>query len=104
LGNVLACLAALPLVFPIDASGLRNALPVILYLGVVQIGVAYLALTTAMRHVPAVEATTLLMLEPAMNPTIAWLVHGEKPAASKLVGGAVILSATLLNTWRQVRE
>ena len=67
----------------------------------VQIGIAYLSLTIGIRHVPAVEATTLLMLEPAMNPVFAWLVHGEKPAASKLAGGVVILTATVWNTWRQ---
>ena len=77
---------------------------VILYLGVVQIGIAYACLTRAMRHVPAVEAATLLMVEPAMNPVWTWLVDGERPAAWSLAGGAVILSATLANTWRQGRS
>jgi len=57
-----------------------------------------------MRHVSAIEAATLLMIEPAMNPVWTWLVHGERPAAWSLAGGAVILSATLANTWRQARR
>ena len=32
-----------------------------------------------MRHVPAVEATTLLTIEPVLNPLWAWLIHGESP-------------------------
>jgi drug/metabolite transporter, DME family len=45
----------------------------------------------------------VLLLEPALNPVWTWLVHGEKPGWWPLAGGAVILSATLVNTWRQTR-
>ena len=75
----------------------------ILYLGVLQIGLAYILVTRAIRHVPALEATTVLLLEPAMNPAWAWLVHGERPGAGPLAGGALILIATLFNTWVQAR-
>jgi len=103
LGNLLACVVALPMALPVTASAGDNVL-VILYLGVVQIGVAYVCLTRAMRHVPALEAATLLMLEPAMNPVWTWLVHGERPGLWPVAGGSVILSATLVNTWRQTRK
>lgn len=102
LGNLLGCLAALPLALPVHASMAQN-LPVILYLGVVQIGVAYICLTRAIRHVPALEAATVLMLEPAMNPLWTWYVHGERPGLWSISGGTVILGATLINTWRQSR-
>jgi drug/metabolite transporter (DMT)-like permease len=96
-GNLMAFLAALPLAVPVTASGGAN-LVVILYLGVVQIGLAYVCVTRAIRHVPAFEATTILLLEPVMNPIWAWLVHGETPGPWALAGGAIILSATLVNT------
>lgn len=67
---------------------------VVAYLGVFQLGLAYVLLTTAIRHVPAVEASLLLLVEPALNPLWAWLVHQERPGPWPLVGGAVILSAT----------
>jgi drug/metabolite transporter, DME family len=99
MGNVIACIAALPLALP--ASSITTPdLAVLVYLGTVQIGVAYLCLTRGIRHVPAVAATTLLMAEPALNPVWTWLVHGEAPGAWGLAGGALILSATLWNTWR----
>jgi len=99
LGNVMALVAALPLAFPVRAGGGFNLI-VILYLGVAQIGLAYIFLTRAIRYVPAFEATAVLLLEPVMNPIWAWLVHGERPGPWALVGGAIILSATLVNTWR----
>ena len=102
-GNLIACFVALPLAVPITVAGGANV-PVILYLGVVQIGLAYVLVTRAIRHVSAFETTAVLLLEPAMNPIWTWLVHGEKPGAWPLAGGAVILFATLANTWRQARE
>jgi drug/metabolite transporter (DMT)-like permease len=77
---------------------------VLLYLGIFQIGLAYLLLTRAIRHVPAFEATTVLLLEPALNPVWVWLVEGERPGQGSLEGGALILSATLLNAWWQSRR
>jgi drug/metabolite transporter, DME family len=99
LGNLLAFFAALPMALPVTAGSGRDVL-VILYLGAIQIGLAYIFLTRALRYVPAFEATALLLLEPVMNPIWAWLVHGEKPGAWALAGGAIILSATLVNSWR----
>ncbi|HYW47731.1 MAG TPA: DMT family transporter [Bryobacteraceae bacterium] len=107
LGNVLASVATLPLALPVAAgagAGTGHNLAIILYLGVVQIGVAYFCLTRAMGHVPALQAATLLMAEPALNPLWTWLVRGERPGAWPLAGGAVILGATLANTWRQSKE
>ena len=83
---------------PLHSFGARDV-AVILYLGAAQIGLAYWCLTRAIRHVPAFEATTMLQVEPAMNPVWTWLVHGERPTPWALAGGAVIVAATLLNTW-----
>lgn len=103
LGNLLAFLIALPMALP--ATGFRASdVAVILYLGVVQIGLAYFLLTRAVRYVPAFEATVVLLLEPVMNPVWAWLVHHEKPGPWALAGGAIILSAALANSWLQARR
>lgn len=103
IGNLLACLATLPMALPVTHVGGRN-LAVLAYLGVFQIGLAYLLVTRAIRHVPAFEATTVLLLEPALNPVWVWLVQGERPARGSIAGGALILSATLLNAWWQSRR
>jgi drug/metabolite transporter, DME family len=103
LGNVLACVAVLPLALPVHGVGAVD-LAAMLYLGVFQIGLAYVCLTRAIRFVPGIEATTLLMIEPVMSPVWAWLVHGERPGHWALAGGGVILAATLVNTWRHARS
>jgi len=97
-GNLIAFLAALPMAVPLHAFAARDA-AVILYLGAAQVGLAYWCLTRAIRHVPAFEATTMLQLEPAMSPVWTWLAYAERPTSWALAGGAVIVSATLVNTW-----
>lgn len=103
MGNLLACAIGLPMALPAPHAGWLN-LSVLLYLGVFQIGLAYLFVTRAIRQVPAFEATTVLLLEPALNPVWVWLVQGERPARSSIAGGVLILSATLLNAWWQNRR
>jgi drug/metabolite transporter (DMT)-like permease len=78
-------------------------LGVLLYLGTIQIGLAYVLLTRGIRHVPGVEATTLLMIEPALSPLWAWIILGERSGGWALAGGVTILGATLANTWRHAR-
>ncbi|MGD0015527.1 MAG: DMT family transporter, partial [Bryobacteraceae bacterium] len=99
-GNALAFAVCLPMALPVTSARATDLL-VIAYLGLFQIGLAYYCLTRAIRHVPAFETSTLLLAEPVLNPVWAWLIHGERPAAWALAGGAVILSATALHTWRE---
>jgi drug/metabolite transporter, DME family len=103
LGNLLAFVCVLPMALPVAHVGVSD-LGVLLYVGVIQVGLAYVLLTRGIRHVPAVEATTLLMLEPAMNPFWSWLVHGERPGTLPLTGGAIILAASAINTWLRLQD
>lgn len=102
-GNVIACLVCLPLALPVHDATPASWL-VVLYLGVVQIGVAYLALASAMPHVPALEASTLLLVEPALNPVWAFLAHGERPGPLAWAGGLLIVLSALAKTWWDARR
>jgi drug/metabolite transporter (DMT)-like permease len=102
-GNVFAFLICAPLAFPVGHASMADA-AVVLYLGIFQIGLAYVCVTRAIRYVPAFQASAVLLAEPALNPLWAWLMHGERPSAWALAGGALILAATLLNSWWQRRD
>ncbi len=102
LGNLFAFLLALPLALPLATHSAMDW-AVIVYLGVFQIGLAYALLTRAIPHLPALEVSLLLYLEPALNPLLAWLVHGEYPGRLALAGGAMIIGATGLKAWWDAR-
>ena len=93
-GNALACALCLPMALPLTGATTVDW-AVLGYLGVFQIGLAYVLVTRGLRGVPAVEASMLLLIEPALNPVWVWLVHGESPGAHTIAGGALILAATV---------
>jgi len=95
-GNGLAFLLALPLALPVPTVGPADA-ALLVFLGTVQIALAYSLLCLALPAVPALAASLLLLLEPALNPLWTWLVQGEVPAGLALLGGALILGATILH-------
>jgi DME family drug/metabolite transporter len=98
-GNAVAFLVCAPVLVagePSLADARLQDWLVILWLGVFQVGLAYVLLTSAIRHVPAFEASILLLLEPLLNPVWAWIVHGENPGPWAILGGAIVLGATVL--------
>ena len=93
----------LGLALPVDQLPARD-LAILAFLGVIQIGLAYVCLVAGIRCVPALEASLLLLLEPVLNPIWAWLVHGEQPGHWALVGGAIIMVATTARTAWDARQ
>lgn len=98
-GNVIACAAVLPWALPVGPTPLLSW-GVIVYLGVFQIGAAYLLVTAGLRRVPALDASLLLLVETALNPVWSWWFLTEIPSALALIGGAVIIGAT---AWQAAR-
>ncbi|NLG27749.1 MAG: EamA family transporter [Chloroflexi bacterium] len=92
LGNVLAALGGLPFVFGRPVPNAMGWLA-LLYLGVVQLGLAYALYAWAIKHVTALESVLIVMLEPILNPIWALLLIGERPQGWALVGGLLVLAA-----------
>jgi drug/metabolite transporter (DMT)-like permease len=103
LGNLIAGAVALPFAWGNLALDTRG-FAVVAFLGVVQMGVAYILFVRGLSVVPAAEASLLGMLEPAFNPLWAFLGLGEKPSAWALLGGAVVLLAVAGRTLLGARE
>jgi drug/metabolite transporter (DMT)-like permease len=93
-GNVIAALVCLPLGWPLEPTTVDLA--VLIYLGVFQVGLAYVLLTRAVTELPAFEVSLLLLLEPVLSPVWAALAVGEVPGWLVLAGGALVLAATAL--------
>jgi len=78
---------------------------VVLYLGVVQIGLAYTLFTVAMaRGVRSLDAGIVGYIEPVLNPIWVFLVLGEKPSGWALLGGVIIIVAVVSHMLLDARE
>lgn len=96
-GNAIACVVTMALAWPLPALG-QSDLLALLYLGVVQIGTAYSLLVRGLRHVPAFQASLILLLEPILTPVWTFVVHGEEPHALVILGGALALSGSAFHS------
>jgi len=63
----------------------------LLYLGVFQIGLAYLLFNAGMKRLSATAAVVTGTLEAVLNPVWVFLGVGERPAPWALGGGLLIL-------------
>ena len=91
LGNALTALICFPFVLgpmPNAKSWLG-----LLWLGVFQLGLAYVLYTKAIKHVRALESTLISTIEPVLNPIWVMLFLGEIPSPWSLAGGALVLFA-----------
>jgi drug/metabolite transporter (DMT)-like permease len=83
---------------------LHDALSVV-YLGVVQIGVAYTLFTLGMaRGIRSLDAGIVGYIEPVLNPVWVFLVIGERPSKWALIGGAIIVGAVVVHTTLKAKE
>lgn len=92
-GNLIACVGAAPFALPLPAAPTLQWATLV-YLGVFQVAIAYVCLSTAIRHLPALDVSLLLLLEPVLNPVWVWIFRDENPGPWTIAGGAVIVGAT----------
>lgn len=92
-GNAMAFLIGAPFLLPLPAASVGEWATLV-YLGVIQIGLAYIFLTRAVAQLPALDVSLLLLLEPVLNPLWTWLIRGEDPGGWTLLGGSIIVAAT----------
>jgi drug/metabolite transporter (DMT)-like permease len=104
-GNLLVVLIAAPAgLAALPHMGWHDGLSV-LYLGVVQIGIAYTLFTLGMaRGIRSLDAGIAGYIEPVLNPIWVFLVLGERPAKWAILGGIVIVSAVVVHTTLKAKE
>ncbi len=103
LGNALGFIIGLPWMLsapPPSASGWGA----LITLGIVQLGISYLLYAYAIRHVTALQAVLIPVIEPLLNPVWVLLALGEKPTPLSLAGGAIVLAAVTLRAVASLRR
>jgi drug/metabolite transporter (DMT)-like permease len=92
LGNILAFLVGLPWIIPAPSLPATGWLALLL-LGTLQLGLSYWLYARAIRHVTALEAVLIPVIEPVLNPLWVLIFLHERPSFWALVGGSIVLVA-----------
>jgi drug/metabolite transporter (DMT)-like permease len=104
-GNLLVVVVTAPWgLAAVGGINLQDAVNVI-YLGVVQLGIAYALFTVGMtRGVRSLDAGIICFIEPVLNPVWVFLVLGERPSRWALLGGAIIVAAVITHMLLDARR
>ena len=99
LGFLINSLIGLPFAFFQATPELVPWLAVI-FLGVVQVGLAYVFFSIGIKRTPALLACLITALEPVLNPIWVAVVTKEIPGPFAIAGGGVIiLTVVIYNMW-----
>ena len=103
MGNAITAIVLVPpsMIFDSQASSILFSAPVFagfIWLGVFQIGIAYLCYVTALRYLQAFEVAVIALIEPILNPFWVYLWNGETPSGWAFAGGTIILCSIALQT------
>ena len=74
----------------------------VVFLGIVQVGFAYIFFSIGIKNTPALLACLITAMEPVLNPVWVALATGEIPGPFAVAGGAVIiLTVIAYNIWAE---
>ena len=97
LGNLFAGVIGLPFIIFGDQPVNAREIGIILYLGIFQLGLAFLIVSLVIKYLSAIETILIQTLAPILLSFWVFLIIGEKPSPSALAGAAIITTAVTLN-------
>ena len=76
----------------------------LMFLGIFQIGIAFIFYTNAIPHVSSLYAVFIPVLEPILNPIWVLLMTGEKIGPTAIYGTLIILSTIIVHNYREAKR
>ena len=64
---------------------------IIIFLGIIQLGIAYILFSIAIKYVSAIDAIIYPVIEPIFNPILAFVFIGENMGSISILGGLMIV-------------
>lgn len=96
-GTMIA-LIALPLSAPLQLSG--DSYVVLIIMGMVQMPLALILITSGTRYLTSPEVSLFLLLETLFGPVWVWMVFDETVSYQTLTGGLIIIGTLVVYSWR----
>ena len=100
LGHTALALICVPIGWILTEPSEITLIPILLvvFLGVVQMGVPYSLYGRATALISGVEVSLISMIEPILNPIWVALIYGEVPGSRALIGAVLIIGAVIAYT------
>jgi drug/metabolite transporter (DMT)-like permease len=105
-GNIIIVFFMLPFILKNPQIPTLSDIFAISYLGVFQIGIAYIFFTYGVvKGVRSLDASIIGFIEPLLNPVWVFMFVGERPSIWAVFGGIIIITAVIIHTiWQSKRR
>jgi drug/metabolite transporter (DMT)-like permease len=101
-GNIIIIIFMLPFILIEPQTPTTNDILAISYLGIFQIGIAYILFTYGLaKGVRSLDASIIGFVEPLLNPVWVFLFIKETPSKWAIIGGVIIIGAVIFHTFLQ---
>ena len=100
--HLIPVIIGIPFLFLYPPDWTPKSIAAILFLGLVQIGVASLLYAYAIKRLSAVNVMLIAQIEPVINPVWVFLFAGELPTRYAIIGGAIIIAAVIISNGKEL--
>ncbi len=97
----------LPFVLTDSSFWANQTLPAwgsMLFMGIVQTGLAWLMFTKGIKNTPSLQASFITMIEPVLNPVLALLFLGEAMGKLSVMGSALVIVTLFLHNYLTAKQ
>ena len=103
LGNLLTFSLCTPFIVQ-DVTFEADVWLKIIFLGIIQLGLAYILFTIAIKHVTALDAVIYPVVEPICNPIFAYIFLNETLGFFARIGGLLVLAGVIGRGVLQIKK
>ena len=75
-----------------------------LFMGIVQTGLAWLLFTKGIKNTPSLQASFITMIEPVLNPVLALIFLGEAMGKLSIIGSGVVIVTLFLHNYLTAKQ
>ena len=104
LGFLMTIVIGLPFVVTEDLHFTPQIAAALVFLGTIQIGMAYYMFSKGVSLTPPVNASLISVLEAVLNPLWVFLALGERPGYFALLGAVFLIGAVVMNIAAEHRQ
>ena len=104
LAHIICAVIGLPFIIMFPPAVTVPSIFALLYMGVLQIGLASLLFAYGIKRIKAIHAMLIMVAEPIFNPIWVFAVTRETPSLVALAGGAIIILAVVASSFIGIRR
>lgn len=104
IGQAITVLIGIPFLWGEDFSLSPTSIFSILFIGIFQVGVAYVCFAKGIKHVSPLKANIICMIEPIISPMWVFIFLGETLTINAMIGSVVVIGSVIYLNISKVAE